>query len=60
MVVGDLTLTSEPEILSIDADIATVQLIFSAEYTAHPKYRDSATSVRDKETSDYLYFEDRE
>lgn len=60
VVVDELTLTGEPEILSIDADFATVQLIFSAEYTAHLEYRDSATSVRDKETGGYLYFEDRE
>lgn len=58
--VDNLTLMDEPEILSIDADFATVQLMFKAEYTAHLDYRDSATSVPDKETGGYLYFEDRE
>jgi predicted nucleic acid-binding protein len=60
VVVNELALVEGPEIISIDVDFGTLQLVFEADYTAHLDYRDSATSVRDKETGGFLYAEDRE
>jgi hypothetical protein len=50
----------EPEIIALDADFGTVQLVFEAAYTAHLNYRESATSVRDKETNRLIFAEERE
>lgn len=60
VIVDELTLIEGPEIISIDADFGTLQLVFNADYTAHLDYRDSATSVFDKETDRLIYAEDRE
>lgn len=60
VVVDGLTLTGEPEIIALDADFGTVQLVFEAAYTAHLDYRESATSVRDKETNRLIFAEERE
>ena len=44
----------------MDADFGTVQLVFDAHYTAQLEYRDSATSVYDKEIGQLIFAEERE
>ncbi len=60
VVVDELPLIEGPEIIAMDADFGTVQLVFEAQYTAHLDYRDSATSIYDKETDRLIYAEERE
>jgi predicted nucleic acid-binding protein len=60
VVVDGLALAGEPEIIAMDADFGTVQLVFEANYTARLEYRDSATSVYDKETDRLIFAEERE
>lgn len=59
VVVDGLTLKGEPEIIALDGDFGTVQLVFEAAYTAHLEYRDSATSMYDKETDRLIFAEER-
>jgi hypothetical protein len=60
VIVDDLTLIEGPEIISLDAEFGTLQLVFNADYTARLDYRDSATSVYDSETDRLIYAEERE
>ena len=60
VIVDDLVLIEGPEIISLDADFGTLQLVFDADYTALLDYRDSATSVYDHETNRLIYAEERE
>jgi hypothetical protein len=60
VIVDDLTLIEGPEIISLDADFGTLQLVFNADYTARLDYRDAATSVYDNETDRLIYAEERE
>jgi hypothetical protein len=60
VIVDDLTLIEGPEIISLNQDFGTLQLVFNADYTARLDYRDSATSVYDNETGRLIYAEECE
>jgi len=49
--------TTKQELIAANIKL---QVVFEAAYTAHLDYRESATAVRDKETDQLIFAEERE